>query len=64
MRNKPSTLHAIIRTSPKGEGQEFIGTCMNCGAENLTFADMNKYCENITGRTNDENIIAAIDGGN
>lgn len=27
--------HAIIRTSPKGEGQKFIGRCTKCGKEGL-----------------------------
>jgi hypothetical protein len=27
--------HAIIRTSPKGPGQKFIGRCHKCGKENL-----------------------------
>jgi len=62
--NKQSTLHAIIRTSPKGKGQKFVGTCMNCGKEDLTFSDMNKYCENVTGRTNSQNLMSVLDGGN
>lgn len=27
--------HALIRTSPKGRGQEFIGICYKCGRANL-----------------------------
>ncbi len=27
--------HAIVRTSPKGEGQKFTGRCTKCGTENL-----------------------------
>lgn len=27
--------HALVRTSPKGKGQKFIGTCMYCGAKGL-----------------------------
>lgn len=27
--------HALIRTSPKGEGQKFIGRCSKCGEEGL-----------------------------
>ena len=27
--------HALTRTSPKGEGQKFIGRCVKCGAEGL-----------------------------
>jgi hypothetical protein len=54
--------HAIERTSPKGPGQKFIGTCMKCGRTGLTFADMGEPCENIAGMTADEALLLAIDG--
>jgi|RhiMethySRZTD1v2_1073278.scaffolds.fasta_scaffold118793_2 hypothetical protein len=56
------TYHAIERTSPKGPGQKFIGTCMRCGRTGLTSANMNEECENITGMTDDEALLKAIDG--
>lgn len=54
--------HAIERTSPKGPGQKFIGTCSLCGKPGLTFADMNEPCENVRGLTQDEALIEAIEG--
>jgi hypothetical protein len=57
-----NTLHAIERTSPKGEGQRFIGTCMKCGKPGLTFADMNEPCENIAGMSEEESLLLAISG--
>lgn len=54
--------HAIERTSPKGPGQKFIGTCFKCGKPGLTIADMNQPCENIVGISEDDAIIAAIEG--
>ena len=55
--------HSLRRTSPKGEGFTFIGTCVLCGVEGLTFADMNKPCENVRGLSQDEALIEAIEGG-
>ena len=40
----PSETHAIERTSPKGE--LFVGTCLLCGEEGLTMADVHKPCRN------------------
>jgi elongation factor P hydroxylase len=54
--------HAIHRTSPKGPGQKFIGTCSNCGMTGLTLSDMAKDCENVRGTTQDEDLIEAIEG--
>ncbi len=36
--------HALIRTSPKGKGQAFIGRCMKCGAENLPMKSVHEDC--------------------
>jgi len=36
--------HAVIRTSPKGEGQKFIGRCMKCGQEGLTMGGALEQC--------------------
>lgn len=53
--------HRIERTSPKGLGQKFIGTCAQCGKAGLTFADIDEDCPNPDGLTQDEALIAAID---
>lgn len=53
--------HSIERTSPKGAGQKFIGTCRLCGRSGLTIADVNEPCENMRGLTDDEALIEAID---
>ena len=52
--------HAIYRTSPKGPGQKFIGTCKKCGRTGLKISDMNDPCENLLGTTQDEDLIDAI----
>ncbi len=36
--------HALIRTSPKGKGHEFIGTCTKCGTPNLPFVAASQSC--------------------
>ena len=53
--------HHIERTSPKGKGQKFIGTCRLCGATGLTFEDAAKPCPNPRGLTPDESLLEAID---
>ena len=55
-----SDLHTIIRTSPKGEGQKFEGTCSKCGLPNLTFADMNSRCENVRGISQEESLLETL----
>ena len=52
--------HAIERTSPKGG--KFVGTCMKCGKPGLTFSDMGEPCENVSGMTQDEALLRAIEG--
>lgn len=54
--------HAINRTSPKGPGQRFVGTCMKCGQTGLTFADMGKECVNPAGFADEETLLCAIKG--
>lgn len=54
--------HAIQRTSPKGPGQKFIGTCSKCGMTGLTLSDTAKDCENVRGTTQAEDLIEAIEG--
>lgn len=53
--------HAIVRTNEKGV--PFIGTCINCGAENLKISDAQKECPNVRGETNKENLIEMLRGG-
>lgn len=54
--------HVVERTSPKGPGQPFIGTCRLCGAAGLTLAAALQRCPNPRGLTQDEALIEAIDG--
>lgn len=52
--------HSLERTSPKGT--RFVGTCVLCGQEGLTIADMNDECPNQRGLTQDEALLEAIEG--
>jgi hypothetical protein len=53
--------HALRRTSPKGPGQQFVGTCMKCGIPNLTLADVSKtVCVNPAGLDSGETLELAI----
>ncbi len=54
--------HALTRTSPKGG--PFIGTCMKCGATDLTIEKMKEPCVNPGDLSEDEVLIMAIKGGN
>lgn len=36
--------HALIRTSPKGKGKKFIGTCTKCGRPNLPLEAASQPC--------------------
>jgi hypothetical protein len=54
--------HAVERTSPKGPGQTFIGTCRLCGTPNLTASAALEECPNQRGLTQDEALIEAITG--
>lgn len=54
--------HSIERTSPKGKGKPFIGTCTLCGTPNLTLANMGDECPNQRGLTQGEALIEAIRG--
>jgi len=54
--------HALSRTSPKGKGQKFIGTCFKCGAENLPAEAVSWPCENPANLTRDGALIVAIKG--
>lgn len=53
--------HSLERTSPKGPGQRFIGTCRLCGAPDLPASAMMEECPNQRGLTSDQALIEAID---
>jgi hypothetical protein len=55
-----SNKHDLIRTSPQGPGQKFIGRCIKCGIDGLTFADMGKECVNPAGLDQHETLILAV----
>lgn len=52
-------MHAIMRTSPKGEA--FVGTCRLCGQDNLKMEDARKECSNVRGLTQEEALLEVID---
>jgi hypothetical protein len=52
--------HSLERTSPKGRGLKFVGTCVNCGVENLPAEAALWPCPNPDGVTQDDALIAAI----
>ena len=54
--------HSIERTSVKGPGSLFVGTCVLCGKTGLTLADGLKDCENVRGLTNEEALLEAMRG--
>ncbi len=54
--------HALRRTSPKGPGQQFVGTCMKCGMENVPIERMHEQCVNPAGLNQDETLMLAIRG--
>lgn len=62
MSKQPARYHAIERTSPKGPGHKYVGTCWQCGKTGLTLADACEPCENIAALTADESLMLAIEG--
>ncbi len=40
--------HALIRTSPKGKGQKFVGICIKCGEPDLPFEAAHEPCPHDT----------------
>lgn len=54
--------HAVHRTSPKGPGQPFVGTCALCGKTGLPASAALEECENVRGLTQDEAVVEAILG--
>ena len=61
--NQSSTarLHSLVRTSPKGKGQKFIGKCILCGKENLTMGHMQEECDNPLGQSQGEAVTGVFD---
>lgn len=60
MQNKPARFHMLQRTSPKGPGQPFVGTCSLCGKAGLPIEAAREYCGNTRGLTQDEALVEAI----
>lgn len=54
--------HHVERTSPKGPGQPFIGTCRLCGKAGLSASAVLEDCENVRGLTAEEAMIETIIG--
>lgn len=54
--------HAIERTSPKGPGQSFIGTCRLCGVTGLKASAALEDCENVRGLSSEQALVEAITG--
>jgi hypothetical protein len=54
--------HHVERTSPKGPGNPFIGTCRLCGTTGLKASAALADCENVRGLTSDEALIEVISG--
>jgi hypothetical protein len=54
--------HMIERTSPKGPGEKFVGTCRLCGTPNLPASAALQECPNQRDLTQDEALIEAITG--
>lgn len=52
--------HSLIRTSPKGPGIPFIGTCRLCGKKNLPAEAVHEPCENVRDLSQDEAVIEAV----
>lgn len=53
--------HSIERTSPKGEGQIFVGRCIRCGKEGLTFLDIREECDNLLGVSEVEALVSILE---
>ena len=52
--------HALNRTSPKGKGVPFVGTCMRCGRRGLSMKAALESCENPANLTDAETVLLAI----
>lgn len=54
--------HHVERTSPKGPGQPFIGTCRLCGKPHLKASAALEDCENVRGLSVEEAMVETIAG--
>ncbi len=52
--------HHIERTSPKGPGQPFIGTCRLCGLTGLKASAALEDCENVRGLSTEQAFVESI----
>ena len=53
--------HALRRTSPKGPGQPFVGTCVKCGIQGITLDEMGRSeCVNPAGLNGAETFSAVL----
>jgi hypothetical protein len=59
MARNEMTQHVLVRTNPKGEA--FIGTCVLCGVAGLRMEQVNEFCENVRGLTQEEALLEVID---
>ena len=53
--------HALMRTSPKGKGQPFIGRCIQCNEEGLLMSAATLPCKNDNALSMDEALLHVID---
>lgn len=54
--------HHVERTSPKGPGMPFIGTCRLCGRPGLKASAALEDCENVRGLTAEEALVETVLG--
>ena len=53
--------HHVERTSPKGPGSPFIGTCRLCGMTGLKASAALEDCENVRGLSVEDAMVEIID---
>lgn len=54
--------HHVERTSPKGPGSQFVGTCRLCGKDGLKASAALEDCENVRGLTVEQALVETITG--
>ena len=52
--------HVIERTSLKGPGMSFIGTCTLCGQKELPMSAAFEDCPNVRGLTKDQALLELL----
>lgn len=52
--------HHIERTSPKGHGLPFVGTCRLCGLTGLKASAVLEDCENVRGLSVEQAMVETI----